>query len=120
MGDLFSKDALLLKNILLDIKKEYKNVPFENLMEKFELNDLTLICRLIDGQYPNYEAVIPNENPNHLEIDKSQLLSSLKRVSIFSNKTTYQVKLKIAGAELKTKSSSFASCTSISSYGSIP
>ena len=45
---------------------------------KFKLNDLTLICRLIDGQYPNYEAVIPNENPNLLEIDKSQLLSSLK------------------------------------------
>ena len=41
LGDLFSKDALLLKNILLDIKKEQKKVPFENLIEKFELNDFS-------------------------------------------------------------------------------
>jgi DNA polymerase-3 subunit beta len=59
-----------------------------------------LICRLIDGKYPNYEAVIPKENPNVLTIDRQQFLSSIKRVSIFSNKTTHQIKLKLAGAEL--------------------
>ena len=61
---------------------------------------MIIICRLIDGQYPNYEAVIPNENPNVMSIERSTLLSSLKRVSIFANKTTHQVRLKIAGAEL--------------------
>ena len=66
----------------------------------FTFNDITLICRLIDGKYPNYEAVIPKENPNVLTIDKGQILSSIKRVSIFSNKTTHQVKLKLAGSEL--------------------
>ncbi len=66
----------------------------------FTFNDLTLICRLIDGKYPNYEAVIPKENPNVLVIDRQQILSSIKRVSIFSNKTTHQVKLKLAGSEL--------------------
>ena len=59
-----------------------------------------MICRLIDGKYPNYEAVIPKENPNKLTIERNQFLNSVKRVSIFSNKTTHQIRLKIAGAEL--------------------
>ena len=66
----------------------------------FMFNDIVLVCRLIDGKYPNYEAVIPKENPNVLTIDRLQLLSSIKRVSIFSNKTTHQIKLKLAGSEL--------------------
>lgn len=60
----------------------------------------TLICRLIDGKYPNYDAVIPKNNPNKLTIDTSALLGSIRRVSIFSNKATHQVRLKIAGSEL--------------------
>ena len=66
----------------------------------FTFNDVVLICRLIDGKYPNYEAVIPKENPNVLTIDRVQFLSSIKRVSIFANKTTHQIKLKLAGSEL--------------------
>jgi len=66
----------------------------------FTFNDLVLICRLIDGKYPNYEAVIPKENPNVLTIDRVQFLGSIKRVSIFANKTTHQIKLKLAGSEL--------------------
>ncbi|MEY4350126.1 MAG: polymerase subunit beta [Bacteroidota bacterium] len=66
----------------------------------FTFNDLVLVCRLIDGKYPNYEAVIPKENPNVLTIDRAQLLSSIKRVSIFSNKTTHQIRLKLTGSEL--------------------
>lgn len=66
----------------------------------FTFNDTILVCRLIDGKYPNYEAVIPKENPNVLVIDRLQFLSSIKRVSIFANKTTHQIKLKLAGAEL--------------------
>lgn len=66
----------------------------------FKLDNVELICRLIDGKYPNYEAVIPKENPNRLTISRTALLSSIKRVSIFSNKTTHQVRLKVAGSEL--------------------
>lgn len=66
----------------------------------FTFNDIVLICRLIDGKYPNYEAVIPKENPNVLIVDRLQILSAIKRVAIFANKTTHQVKLKIAGSEL--------------------
>jgi DNA polymerase-3 subunit beta len=54
----------------------------------------------VDGKYPNYEAVIPKENPNVLTIDRLQFLSSIKRVSIFANKSTHQIKLHIAGSEL--------------------
>lgn len=66
----------------------------------FTFNDIVLICRLIDGKYPNYEAVIPKENPNVLIVDRLQFLSAIRRVSIFANKTTHQIKLKIAGSEL--------------------
>ena len=92
------KPLNLLKNIIdsdHDITIEYNNSN-----AKFKLEEMIIICRLIDGQYPNYEAVIPNENPNVMSIERSTLLSSLKRVSIFANKTTHQVRLKIAGAEL--------------------
>jgi len=66
----------------------------------FTFGDIVLVCRLIDGKYPNYQAVIPKENPNVLTIDRLQFLSSVKRVSIFANKTTHQIKLKLAGSEL--------------------
>ncbi len=66
----------------------------------FTFEDIVMICRLIDGKYPNYEAVIPKENPNVLTIDRQQFLSSIKRVSIFANKTTHQIKLRLAGSEL--------------------
>lgn len=66
----------------------------------FTFNDIVLMCRLIDGKYPNYEAVIPKLNPNVLTVDRMQFLGSIKRVSIFANKTTHQVKLRMAGSEL--------------------
>ena len=56
---------------------------------------------MIDGKYPNYDAVIPKENPNVLTIKTTELLSSIKRVSIYANKTTHQIRLKIAGSELQ-------------------
>jgi DNA polymerase-3 subunit beta len=78
-----------------DVKIEYTD---SNAV--FTFNNTELTCRLIDGKYPNYEAVIPNENPNVLTVDRNSILSSIKRVSIFANKTTHQVKLKITGSEL--------------------
>ena len=61
---------------------------------------MEFICRLIDGKYPNYDAVIPKENPNKLILNRSQFYSSINRLSLFSNKTTHQVRLKIAGSSL--------------------
>ncbi len=67
---------------------------------KFSFNQIELTSRLIDGKYPNYEAVIPVDNPNVLIVDRLSFLNSIRRVAIFSNKTTHQVKLKVAGSEL--------------------
>ncbi len=66
----------------------------------FTFDQVNLICRLIEGKYPNYEAVIPKKNPNILSIDRLLFLNSVRRVSIFANKTTHQVRLKINGSEL--------------------
>lgn len=67
----------------------------------FEYDNIVLSCRLIDGKYPNYEAVIPKDNPMVMEIDRNAFLSSTRRVSIFSSKSTHQVRLKLAGSELQ-------------------
>jgi len=77
------------------------NLEFNDTNALFSFNNSTIICRLIDGKYPNYDAVIPKENPNKLTIGTAMLLSSIKRVSIYANKTTHQIRLKIAGSELQ-------------------
>lgn len=93
------KPLTLLKGIL-DGGDTAVKVQYNTMNAFFEFNNVQLICRLIDGTYPNYEAVIPKENNNILTIDRKSFLSSVKRVSIFSNKTTHQVRLKISGSEL--------------------
>ncbi len=94
------KPLNLLKSILgstaTDVTVEYNETS-----ARFGFNNIVLTSRLIDGKYPNYDAVIPKENPNKLTIDRNSLLNSVKRVSIFSNKTTHQIRLKIAGTELQ-------------------
>lgn len=93
------KPLTLLRGILAGSEADVL-IEYNESNAKFTFEDTILMCRLIDGKYPNYEAVIPKENPNKLIIDRNQFLSSVRRVSIFSNKTTHQVRLKIAGAEL--------------------
>ena len=94
------KPLNLLKNALPSEDTKV-NINYNNSNAFFSFNNITLICRLIDGRYPNYEAVIPQENPNRLTVDRQTFLSSIKRVSIFSNKSTHQVRLKITGSELQ-------------------
>tara|TARA_Y100000992_G_scaffold51959_1_gene30821 strand:- start:232 stop:1344 length:1113 start_codon:yes stop_codon:yes gene_type:complete len=91
-----NKPLNILKSILPEKKAEVK-VFYNKTNAIFSFLNFTLICRLIDGKFPNYEAVIPKENPNILEIDRNQLLNSTKRASIFSSKTTNQVKFEIKG-----------------------
>ena len=93
------KPLNLLKGILAGSDEDVL-IEYNDSNAKFTFDSSVLICRLIDGKYPNYEAVIPKENPNKLTIARTQFLNSVKRVSIFSNKTTHQIRLKIAGAEL--------------------
>jgi DNA polymerase-3 subunit beta len=93
------KPLNLLKGILSGSEEQVK-VEYNDSNAKFSFENTELICRLIDGKYPNYEAVIPKENPNKLTISRNHFLSSVRRVSIFSNRTTHQIRLRIAGAEL--------------------
>lgn len=93
------KPLTILKNNINengDVKMEFNETN-----ALFSFDNSTIICRLIDGKYPNYDAVIPKENPNKLTIETAILLSSIKRVAIYANKTTHQIRLKIAGSELQ-------------------
>lgn len=79
-------------NIQVDYNKSNAFFGFEN---------INLICRLIDEKFPDYNAVIPSENPNKLTINRLEFLNSIKRISIYSNKSTHQIRLKIAGSSLQ-------------------
>ncbi|NCX95103.1 MAG: DNA polymerase III subunit beta [Chitinophagia bacterium] len=61
----------------------------------------SLSCRLIDAKFPNYKAVIPQENPYHLTVNRLDFAGVIRRVSIFANKTTNQIKLNIMGSSLE-------------------
>jgi len=93
------KPLSLLKNILATQEVPVR-IEYNRTNAFFSFNNISLICRLIDGKYPNYDAVIPKENPNKLIIDRVSLLNTIKRVSIFSNQSTHQIRFKISGKEL--------------------
>ena len=76
------------------------SVEYNNTNAFFNFGSINLICRLVDERYPDYEAVIPQVNPNRLTVDRLVFLNTLRRVVIFANKTTHQVRLKISGSEL--------------------
>lgn len=93
------KKALqLLKGVLPsgdDIK-----LSFNKANAFFHFGDVSLVCRLIDARYPDYNAVIPTENPNIVTVNRSDFQSSLKRIAIYANKTTNQVVLNISPGSL--------------------
>jgi DNA polymerase-3 subunit beta len=67
----------------------------------FKFGNIRMICRLIDERFPDYENVIPSGNNINMTIGRNDLLGALKRISIYANKTTHQVRLKITGSELQ-------------------
>jgi len=89
-----------LKNVMPDDDEVEVKLEFNDSNAVMEFEDITLICRLIDGKYPNYEAVIPTQNPFKLTVDRKNLLNALRRVAIFGSKSTHQVRFKISGKEL--------------------
>lgn len=94
------KKALSLLKSALPSEEVDVSLEYNATNAFFKFGNISLICRLIDERYPDYEAVIPQVNPNKLTIDRLALLNSLRRVVIYANKTTHQVRLKIAGSEL--------------------
>ncbi|SFS74226.1 DNA polymerase III subunit beta [Sphingobacterium wenxiniae] len=94
------KKALTLLKSSLPSDDTQVSIEYNNTNAFFQFGNIHLICRLIDERYPDYEAVIPQVNPNKLTVDRLLFLNTLRRVVIFANKTTHQVRLKISGSEL--------------------
>jgi DNA polymerase-3 subunit beta len=100
------KPLQLLKGIIQGIEEDV-TIEYNETNSEFRFGNIRMTCRLVEGKYPNYEAVIPKENPNIMQINRIDFLNSIRRVSIFSNKTTHQVRLKMAGAELQVSAEDF-------------
>src|SRR5690606_40952739 len=77
-------------------------MEYNNTNAFFQFGNINLIWRLVDERYPDYEAVIPQSNPNKLTVGRAQFRNTLRRVVIFANKTTHEVRVKIGGSEVHT------------------
>jgi len=94
------KSLNLLKSIIPSDDKNEISIEFNASNAFFTYDNIKMVCRLIDERYPDYENVIPSNNSNNITVDKSEILNSLKRISIYANKTTNQVRLKVSGSEI--------------------
>jgi len=95
------RKALNLLKTTLPSENSNVTVEFNLANAFFHFNNIKMICRLIDERFPDYENVIPTNNDNHMSINRLEFLNSLKRISIYANKTTNQVRIKITGSELQ-------------------
>lgn len=93
------KPASLLRNLLPKEDNQVK-LEFDNKNAVYHLTKFKLICRLVEGNYPSYNSVIPTKNPNKMVIDRLAFYNSVKRVSVFSNQASNLVKLNIADNQL--------------------
>ena len=92
------KGGHALKSALNKTESVYMSSDENNAF--FKTGNTEVICRLVAARYPDYEAVIPKNNPYTLSVNRKDLLSVLRRVQLFSNKATYQVVLSIAESQL--------------------
>jgi DNA polymerase III subunit beta len=95
------RKALNLLKATLPLENTDVSIDFNMSNAFFKFGNIRMICRLIDERYPDYENVIPSTNTIKMTISRTDFLSSLKRISIYANKTTHQVRLKITGSELQ-------------------
>ena len=85
------KPASLLKNVIAkDV--EDATITFDSKSAHISVGDYTVSCRLIDGRFPRYESVIPKNNVNKVTIERQSLINVLRRVAVFANAATNQVK----------------------------
>lgn len=88
------KPANLMKNLLAKEQGEV-SVEFDDRNASFTLENYSMVCRLIEGRYPNYNFVIPKNNPNKITVDRLQLIGALRRVAIFSSPSSSLIKLRM-------------------------
>ncbi len=94
------KPLNLLKSALPDNQDEL-TLSYNNNHLFVKHGGTELVCRLIDARFPDYKVVIPADNPYKLTVNKGDFQGALRRVSVFSNKSTNQVALTISGSELQ-------------------
>ena len=96
------KPIIIVKNILAGRKEESEvSIEYNNTNLFITFDTFYIVCRLVDGRYPNYEAAIPKDNPNKLILDRQSFLNTLRRVSIFASEATRQVRLSISKDQLE-------------------
>ncbi len=95
------RKALNLLKATLPTENTDVSIDFNMSNAFFKFGNIRMICRLIDERFPDYENVIPSQSTIKMTINRQDFLSSLKRISIYANKTTHQVRLKITGSELQ-------------------
>ena len=95
------KPVMMMKNIIASHKEELEvSVEYNNTNAFFTFENFYIICRLVEGRYPNYDAAIPKDNPNRLTVDRNSFLNTLRRVGLFANQASHQVRLSIQEHEL--------------------
>lgn len=118
------KPATLLRTVLAADGSDV-TIRFNQSNAEVIYNDGMLSCRLIEGKYPNYNSVIPQDNPNRLTIDRKALISALRRVMPFASESTQLVKLRIEYNNLEINSEDIEFATSarenvVCEYGGMP
>lgn len=98
---IFPKKALTqIKGALAASNVEDVTISYTDKNIVFGMGNIVLTCVQIEGRFPNYNAVIPTDNPNILTVDRYLLLNTLKRVSVFSSQATHLIRLSITGQSL--------------------
>ncbi len=89
------KPANLLRNVLPREDGEVE-VTFDENHAVIKLTKYNMVCRFVEGRYPNYNSVIPTDNPNKVTLDRLNFLNAVKRVSVFSNPSSNLVKMQLS------------------------
>ena len=118
------KPANLLKS-LLSKNADMITVTFDENNAYVKTPTFEMVCRLIEGRYPNYEAVVPTDNPNHVTIDRISFLSALKRISSFTSQATGLAKIEMSENEMVVSAQDIDFSTSgeekiVCQYSSVP
>lgn len=95
------KAANILKNILKKSSVDNAEVAFDGRQLLITATNFSMQCRLIEGRYPNYNSVIPQNNPNIVTVDRTALIAALKRVSPFANDSSQLVRIHVESGKLQ-------------------
>lgn len=94
------KPANLLKNLLTKEEGDVQ-IGFDDKNAMFTMENYRMVCRLIEGRYPNYNSVIPSNNPHKATVDRGSFISALRRVSVFSSQASSLIKLSLSENQMK-------------------